>query len=297
MTKQKANIVVVGSLNVDLVVEVDKKPKLGETLLGNSFQTFLGGKGANQCVAASKLDGNCTMIGKVGEDEFGRKVIDNLSQLHITAEYISKSSTSGTGIALIEVVNHDNSIIVVPGANMETDIPYVSQFKECLLNSDIVVLQLEIPLTTVEWIVDFLWEHQKKVILNPAPAVKLPQSIIDKVTYITPNEHECAIVFGNDETLIAHMKKYPNKLIVTEGEKGIRFYDGNDIQSIPTKKVEVVDTTGAGDTFNGALAVFIAEGMTLKHALEHACIAGALSVTKLGAQKGMPTRSELSENL
>ncbi len=286
-------ILVVGSMNVDLVVEADKKPKVGETIFGNNFQTFQGGKGANQCVAAAKLDADCQMLGSVGNDSFGVEVLENLEKNNINIKHINKVSNQSTGIAIIEVVQNDNSIIVIPGANSKTDIKYIEKYKSQLLESDIVILQLEIPLETVEWIVGFLYKNDKKVILNPAPAIKLSKEILDKITYITPNEHECGIVFGSDKTAEDHMREYPNKLIITEGEKGVKYFDGKDILRIPSMRVDVVDTTGAGDTFNGAFAIFALE-YSLEEALRRACIAGALSVTKLGAQQGMPTLEEVN---
>ncbi|MGV8144976.1 MAG: ribokinase [Alkaliphilus sp.] len=289
------NIVVIGSMNVDLVVEVDRKPLVGETLSGKGFQIFQGGKGANQCVAAARLGGNCTMLGSVGVDTFAKSVIENLQSNSINVNNINKNNNLPTGTAVIEVYPNDNSIIVVSGANSATDVEYVQKYKELLLESDMVLLQLEIPLETVEWVVDFLWSNNKQVILNPAPASKLSEKILEKITFITPNEHECSIVFGSDKSAEYWMRKYPNKLIITEGEKGVKYYDGKKICRIPSVKVEVVDTTGAGDTFNGALALFIAEGNPLKEALYKSCIAGALAVTKLGAQEGMPLFEEFNE--
>ena len=159
-----------------------------------------------------------------------------------------------------------------------------------------VVLQLEIPLETVKYVITICEEYQIPVILNPAPAQRLPEELLQKVTYITPNEHECRIVLDDFTSPIESLlEKYPNKLLMTEGENGVRFHNGTEIVHIPSISVEVVDTTGAGDTFNGALAVAIAEGEELQKAIHFANIAAGISVTKLGAQSGMPLRDKLRE--
>lgn len=169
--------------------------------------------------------------------------------------------------------------------------------QEALLQADVVLFKLEVPVETVEWAIGFLYENKKTTILNPAPAGKLPDDLLKKATYITPNQHECPLIFDSEESIEALMKQLPNKLIVTEGEKGVRFFDGNSIIRIPSIKVKVVDTTGAGDSFNGALAVALAEGKLLDQAIDFANIAAGLSVTRIGAQGGMATRQQVEKYL
>ena len=165
------------------------------------------------------------------------------------------------------------------------------------MKADIVLLQLEIPLKTVEYVVDFCYENKIKVLLNPAPAVKLSTQIGEKVSYLTPNEHEYKIVFNTKESVESILEKHPNKLIITEGSNGVRFHDGEQVRHVPSIKVEVKDTTGAGDTFNGALSVGITEGKSLYDSVKYAVVASGLSVTKLGAQPGMPSKEEVYKYL
>lgn len=288
------DIVVVGSINADLVFTSSLRPNKGETVLGKDFKTVPGGKGANQAVASSRLGSNVTMFGCVGNDENGTFLINNLNNNNVNTESIEKINNVPSGVAGIILAEGDNSIIVVPGANHSITKEIIDKYKEIILNAKIVVLQLEIPLEVAKYVIDICYENNIKTILNPAPAIKLDISLIDKVTYITPNEHECKIVFDNDDVL-SLIEKYPNKLLITEGSKGVKFHDGNEIKQIPTVKVEAIDTTGAGDTFNGALATAIVNGYDLEKAIDFSNKVAALSVTKFGAQGGMPTLKEIKE--
>lgn len=289
-------IVVVGSINADLVFTSDKRPKAGETVLGNDFRIIAGGKGANQAVAASKLGADVTMIGCVGDDVNGKFSLENFNSVNVNTSCINVINEVPTGVANIIVAEGDNSIIVVAGANYKIDKALIDKHKEEILSADIVLLQLEIPMDVVEYTLNLCYENNIKTILNPAPAVLLNSDMIEKATYITPNEHECKIILGADiNTNIEDIiKKYPNKLMITMGEKGVMYFDGQDIVTVPAYKVEVVDTTGAGDTFNGAFARAIVNGFNLKDATNFANKASSKSVTKLGAQAGMPTLDELS---
>ncbi len=290
-------IVVVGSLNMDLVVQANRHPSLGETILGEGFSTFYGGKGANQCVAAAKLGARPQMFGVVGMDAFGEEIKAHMTSLNVDCTDITASDKASTGVALIEVVKGDNAIVVVPGANNLVDIEYLEKMESRLSTAGVILVQMEIPLKSVEWIVNFAWERGIKTVLNPAPAQKLSEEVLQKATYITPNEHECLIVFGVEKTPEEWMAAYPNKLIVTQGEAGASYHNGTCLQNVPTVEMEAVDTTGAGDTFNGALAVMLAEGKSLEESIQTACVAAALSVTRLGAQSGMPTRDEVQRLL
>lgn len=290
------NIAVVGSISMDLVAVSQKRPKAGETVIGEAFHTVPGGKGANQAVAAARLGANVAMVGAVGNDGYGKVVRNNLENERIFIDCVVPVTEETTGIAHIVLAEEDNSIVVVQGANRLVNEQIVDRAKDLLVKADMVVLQLEIPLETVKYVLAICEEHKIPVMLNPAPAQVLPADILEKATYITPNEHECRIVLDNFTSPIEELlATYPNKLLMTEGSKGVRFHDGTEIVHVPSISVEVVDTTGAGDTFNGALAVALSEGETLQKAIRFANIAGGLSVTKLGAQGGMPTRERLRE--
>ncbi|PFX75869.1 ribokinase [Bacillus cereus] len=290
------NIAVVGSISMDLVAVSKKRPKAGETVIGEAFHTIPGGKGANQAVAAARLGANVAMVGAVGNDDYGTVVRKNLENERIFIDYVVPVTDRTTGIAHIVLAEEDNSIVVVQGANALVNNSVVDRSKDLLVKADMVVLQLEIPLETVKYVLAICEEHNIPVMLNPAPAQVLSEEILEKATYITPNEHECRIVLNDFTSPIEDLlAKYPNKLLMTEGSNGVRFYNGKEIVHVPSIAVDVVDTTGAGDTFNGALAVALSEGETLQKAIRFANIAGGLSVTKLGAQGGMPTRERVRE--
>ncbi|TKH26769.1 ribokinase [Bacillus wiedmannii] len=290
------NIAVVGSISMDLVAVSKKRPKAGETVIGEAFHTIPGGKGANQAVAAARLGANVAMVGAVGNDNYGTVVRNNLENERVFIDYVVPVTDTATGIAHIVLAEEDNSIVVVQGANALVNESVVDRSKDLLIKADMVVLQLEIPLETVKYVLAICEEHNIPVMLNPAPAQVLSEDILEKATYITPNEHECRIVLDDFTSPIEDLlAKYPNKLLMTEGSKGVRFHNGTEIVHVPSIAVDVVDTTGAGDTFNGALAVALSEGETLQKAMRFANIAGGLSVTKLGAQGGMPTRDRVRE--
>ncbi|WP_054957656.1 ribokinase [Paenibacillus dakarensis] len=289
-------ITVVGSASMDLVVTSSKRPAAGETVLGESFKTVPGGKGANQAVAAARLGAEVTMIGRVGDDHLGQSILDNYKANGIITEYVEPVTGMASGTAHIILAEGDNSIVVVKAANDMVTPAYVDQAVEAIRAADIVLVQQEIPEETVVHVSELCAKYNVPLMLNPAPARLLPKAVIEQAAYITPNEHEAAILFG-DEPLGDILRRYPNKLIVTEGKKGVRYFDGTDEVVVSGYKVEAVDTTGAGDTFNGAFAVALAEGKSLTDSLKFANRAASLSVTKFGAQGGMPTRSEVEGSL
>ncbi|QWU43601.1 MULTISPECIES: ribokinase [Bacillus] len=290
------NIAVVGSISMDLVAVSKIRPKAGETVIGEAFHTIPGGKGANQAVAAARLGANVAMVGAVGNDDYGTVVRKNLENERVFIDYVVPVTDRTTGIAHIVLAEEDNSIVVVQGANALVNESIVDRSKDLLVKADMVVLQLEIPLETVKYVLAICEEHTIPVMLNPAPAQVLSEDILEKATYITPNEHECRIVLDDFTSPIEDLlAKYPNKLLMTEGSNGVRFHNGTEVVQVSSIAVDVVDTTGAGDTFNGALAVALSEGETLQKAIRFANIAGGLSVTKLGAQGGMPTRDRVRE--
>ncbi|MGA3602457.1 ribokinase [Lysinibacillus agricola] len=279
-------ITVIGSLNMDLVVQMEAFPKQGETILGKDFQTMPGGKGANQAVAAARLGSEIAMIGCVGSDSFGETLRTVLQQEYIQTEAIASTSVP-TGIANILIYNNDNRIIVVPGANYELKPDHIEAAKEIIQKSQMVIMQLEIPMETTAYAIKLCKEANVPVLLNPAPAANFNMQWMEDITYITPNETECKQLFGDHFDQL--LEKYPNKMIITLGSDGARYFDGEYPIHVPGFMTNAVDTTGAGDTFNGALAYALVEGQSLDQAVYFANLAASLSVEKYGAQSGMPT--------
>ena len=281
---------------MDLVVTSSRRPGAGETVLGDSFKTVPGGKGANQAVAAARLGAEVAMIGRVGDDAFGKDILENFRTNAVNTQNVKPVTHLESGTAHIILAEGDNSIVVVEAANREVTPAYVDEAAEVIRDADIVLIQQEIPEETVVHVSTLCAEFGTPLLLNPAPARTLPQEVIDNAAYITPNEHECEILFQGMSPAQA-LRQYPNKLFITEGSKGVRYFDGTEEILVPTYKVEAVDTTGAGDTFNAAFGVALAEGKALQESIRFANRAASLSVTKFGAQGGMPTRDEVEESL
>ncbi len=290
-------ITVVGSLNMDLVVNVNTMPKVGQTVIGSNFKEVPGGKGANQAVAMARLNGKVNMIGKVGQDGFGKELLNALKKDKINVEYVKTEKNIASGVALITVnKDADNSIVVAPGANYELKKDDIDKSIDAIKESDIVVTQLEVPIDTVRYVLQKSKELNKYTILNPAPAVKLGDEIIKNVDLLTPNETELEILSGieikEDEDILSAAKILINKgvkeLIVTLGSKGA-LYINKDIQKMyKSYKVNAIDTTAAGDSFTGAVAVSLANNENIDKAIDFASKVGALSVTKEGAQSSLP---------
>ncbi|GIO29334.1 MULTISPECIES: ribokinase [Paenibacillus] len=291
-----AKIIVVGSASIDLVVTSSKRPGAGETVLGDSFKTVPGGKGANQAVAAARLGANVTMVGRVGDDHYADIILNNFKNNHVSIDYVEPVTHMESGTAHIVLAEGDNSIVVVKAANHEVTPAYIDQSLAAFDDADMVMIQQEIPEETVMHVGRLCKERGIPLLLNPAPARPLPQEVIDNAAYITPNEHEAAILFP-DLNVAEALRQYPNKLFITEGSRGVRYFDGNDEVLVPSYKVEAVDTTGAGDTFNAAFAVALAEGKPVYDSVRFANRAASLSVTKFGAQGGMPYREEVEAQL
>ncbi len=283
-------ITVIGSINMDLVTEADRRAGAGETILGKEFSTIPGGKGANQAVAAARLGGKVEMIGCVGGDAFGKELLRHLEAEGIILDNVRSITHSKTGIAAITLAEGDNSIIVVPGANNELTEEMIVQNEAVIANSDVVLVQLEIPLPTVVKAAELAHQHGVRVILNPAPMQQLPNKLIQYVDVITPNELEYGELMKNYS---GDPNKLKEKLVITKGGKGTVCYDEGREVHVPGHQVDVVDTTGAGDSFNGGLAVQLAKGASLEESCRYANAVGALSVMKFGAQSGMPTDEEV----
>ena len=289
-------LVVVGSSAMDLVVRAKRRPKKGETLIGDAFNTVPGGKGANQAVAGSRLGAEVVMLGCVGADGFGQDILDNLMANHVLTTLMEQVESVPSGTAQITLAENDNSIIVVKGANDLITPTYIEKHKGVVKSADMVLIQQEIPEETVDYVIELCDELGVPIILNPAPARKIKASTMKKATYLTPNEHEANVLFNVDDYRKI-LSQYPNKVFVTEGASGVRYHDGQSEVIVPAYQVEAIDTTGAGDTFNAALGVALAEGKTINESLKLANVAAAMSVTKFGAQGGMPTREEVEGGL
>jgi ribokinase len=291
-----ARVVVVGSINMDMVVATDVFPRLGETLFGKRFSTNPGGKGANQAVAAARLGADVTMIGCVGADAFGEQMKATLDREGIDTRWVS-TGREATGIASITLTGGDNAIVVVPGANHELAPADIDRAHSAFRDADVVLAQLEVPLATVLHAARLAHTLGKPFFLNPAPAVALPDELIALATLLTPNEHELTTALQTaDADWKAVLKRMPARIAMTHGKDGAYYTTGDGaLVHQEGVSVEAVDTTGAGDTFNGALAAFWHLGVA--EAVRRANAAGALSVTQPGAQGGMPTLIELEQFL
>ncbi|GAF11714.1 LOW QUALITY PROTEIN: ribokinase [Bacillus sp. JCM 19045] len=285
MTKPK--VTVIGSINMDMVTQTDTVPEQGETVMGTGFQTAFGGKGANQAVASARLGADVTMIGRVGDDAFGTLLKDGLRAEGISVASVEPVTHSSSGVATILLSEQDNRIIVTPGLNHHVTEAYVSSYEKQIAESDIVLVQLEIPLTTVDYLIDLCAKHQVPVILNPAPAQELSQETYEKSTYITPNESEHEQLFSSKNEALTE------KLIITQGKNGVRWFENGKIEQVAGHTLVPVDTTGAGDTFNGHLRVALGKKQSLREAVTFANAAAALSVQSFGAQGGMPTTEDI----
>jgi ribokinase len=296
-------IVVVGSLNMDLVVRMPRIPQPGETLLGGVFKTFPGGKGANQAVAAARLGAHVTMIGCVGGDNFGQEMRDTLSAEGIDTTHVFVHPESETGVALIQVdAKGQNSIAVASGANFQLASADVEKAMQSIGKFEVLVMPLEIPLETIFTAVKIASSYGAKVLLNPAPAQVLNSDLLELVDVLLPNEYEVALMTGLPPLQsAADVRSAAEKLLslgvknlmVTMGSQGAMLFDGKMESNISACPVQAVDSTAAGDCFVGALAVGLCEGKSLLSAAEFASAAAAISVTRDGAQPSLPRREEV----
>ena len=291
-----AKIVVVGSCNIDITVECDRWAKPGETIFGNRLTVNPGGKGANQAVAAARLGAEVKMVGCIGDDVYGQLVLKALKENNVDSTYVKVLPGENSGTAHITVAENDNSIIVIKAANDLVSPALIDEAWEAIKEADIVLLQHEIPAATNAYVIEKCYEAGVPVMLNPAPVAPVPPELLAKVTYLTPNEHEAAILFaGQGQADI--LGRNQGKVIMTLGSKGVAYAEKGQVYNVPGFKVQPVDTTGAGDTFNGAFAVARANGKSMYESISFANAAAALSVQKLGAQGGMPYLNEVEEML
>jgi ribokinase len=285
-------ITVIGSISTDFVVTTDILPSIGETVSGLDFNQSFGGKGANQAVAAARLGGQVTMVGAVGDDVFGDQLIANLDNNGISTDNVERVTHAPSGSAIITLHQNDNAIIYVAGANNLISTIGSEEIVAVIKQSKLIILQNEIPQGQIDWIVETSNRLDVPVLYNPAPARQVNQELMNKVTYITPNESEFSLIFKG-LSLSEGLRRYPNKLLVTLGSKGVIYFDGKEEVLVPAYHVQPVDTTGAGDTFNGAFAVAVTNGLALKDSVRFGNLAASLSIQKFGAQGGMPTIEEM----
>ena len=300
---KKPKIVVIGSSNTDMIIKLPHIPGPGETLLGGQFSIAHGGKGANQAVASARAGGDVVFISCVGNDQFGQKAIEKLRNEGIETFYIKIVRNTASGIAMINVSETgENSISVAPGANSFLLPEDIQNAEEVVKMADMILLQLEIPVETVLKAVEIARKFNVPVILNPAPACTLSDEILANIDIITPNENEAVLLAGMEslnisipELAMRLGKKVSGTVIITLGSDGAFYYQNNVGKQIVGCKVNVVDTTAAGDTFNGYLAVSLASGNRLEEAISIANKAASLSVMRLGAQPSIPYFNEVVE--
>ena len=298
----KQKIVVIGSSNTDMVIKTGHLPVPGETILGGTFFMNAGGKGANQAVAAARLNGLVTFICKTGADLFGERSVQLYKEEGIDTTYISADPNLQSGVALIMVdASGENCIAVAPGANAALHANALQGATAEIQNAAIILMQLEIPVATIEHVASLAAHHGRTVILNPAPATHLPDALLKNISILTPNKGEAELLTGIKITVGKTMqeaasvlhRKGVETIVITLGAQGAFISSSAMQEQIPAPLVEAVDTTAAGDVFNGALAVALSEGASLRDAVLFGCNAAALSVTRLGAQAAAPYRHEV----
>ncbi len=303
---QKPKVTVIGSSNTDLVAKTPKLPAPGETVLGSEFIIAPGGKGANQAVAIARLGGDVTFVARLGMDDFGDQALENFKRDGINTDFVFRDKEASSGVALIFVDNDgENMIIAVQGANARLSPADIDRARSVVENADVLVLQLETPIETVEHAVSIAFENSVPVILNPAPARKLGAYLIEKLHCLTPNETEAEILTGikvtDDDTAVeagrSLLQLGASSVVVTMGRRGAMLITAEESLLVPAFQVNAVDATAAGDAFTGALAYARASGRDLEDAVKFANAAAALAVTKMGAQPSMPDREDVERLL
>lgn len=292
-------ILVVGSSNIDLVASVDRLPSRGETVLGYRFAQSFGGKGANQAVAAARAGAEVAFLSKLGADANGRLIEQHLAAQGLSRPILLRDAEFPTGVAMI-LVDHsgENQIAVVPGSNGRLTPADLRQHRELIAGARVLLLQMEIPRETVFEALRLGRECGLTTILNPAPAAPLPSDLLRLVDILTPNESEAQALTGSADPAEAARiltDRGVGTVVVTCGANGAFLATGNDVTHIPGFLVETIDSTGAGDAFNGALACAVAEGVPIKSAIVRANAAGALATTGRGAQESMPTKDDIEQ--
>jgi ribokinase len=299
---RQTRIVVIGSSNTDMIIKTDHIPRPGETVLGGEFFTAAGGKGANQAVAAARADRDVVFIGRVGDDVFGQRAIESFARDGIDTDYIIKDKEAPSGIALITVsADGENSIAVASGANARLSPADIENSADIIISASVLLMQLEIPIETVRRAAQIARDHDVRVILNPAPAQPLDDLLLSSVSVLTPNETETEMLTGimpADPAALSRaaaslLSKGIAAVLITLGSRGVFVATPSLQELVPAFRVKAIDTTAAGDVFNGALAVALSENKSIVDAARFANAAAALSVTKLGAQPSAPYRAEI----
>lgn len=293
-------ITVIGSSNMDMTVRTPHVPAKGETVFGGDVLMSFGGKGANQAVAAKRLGGEVAFISKVGADPNGDMMLRHFADEGLSVETVIQDSSALSGAAWICVGDDgDNAIIVMPGANGAMTTDDLKPFEKLIVESEYLLMQLEIPMEVVEYATELAHANGVKVVLNPAPAAPLSDSLLSKLYALTPNETECRLLCGTrssdddvENAAFLHGKGVEN-VIVTLGEKGSMLCNADGVLTVPAQKVTAVDTVAAGDTYNGALCVALSKGKSFVEAMQFATAASAIAVTRVGAQSSIPFASEL----
>ena len=297
-----SKIVVVGSANADLVIHSSKMPLLGETLTGSDFQINAGGKGLNQTVAIAKLGGDVSFVGAVGDDGNGAMLLNCLEENGAVFKGLRMENTP-TGVALITVVHGDNFILLDPGANGKMTPEIIENNSHIIAESDYCVLQLEIPMDTIETVCQIAKANSTKIVLNPAPYQPLPASLCKLIDYLIPNEHEAfdmtGICLDSDENCVLAVRKLQQmgiqNVIITLGEKGCVYNDGQQVIFCPAEKVVPVDTTSAGDSFIGAVVTKLQKGYSISQAVAYGTKVAAITISRPGAAKSIPFYHEIQE--
>jgi ribokinase len=297
-------IVVIGSSNTDMVIKADRLPVPGETIIGSQFVMNPGGKGANQAVAVARMGGNVSFITKTGNDLFGKQSIELYKAENMGTDYVFSDMKNPSGVALISVdAFGENCILVAPGANSTLSVNDIEKARTEIENADILLMQLEIPMETVEYAVKIAASKGVKVILNPAPAQGLSSELLKNIYIITPNKTEAELLTGVKVSDWSSAKKAADRIsakgvnivVITLGSKGAFIKEGNQYYEIEAEKVNAIDTVAAGDTFCGTLSVGLSEGMNVVEAVKFACKASAITVTRMGAQSSIPYRKEIKQ--
>ena len=297
---------VVGSFMYDLVATAPRRPKTGETLIGDSFGMFLGGKGSNQAIAASRTGASVTMVGRLGNDLFGDQFLEKLSEEGINTDFVVQDTKNGTGVGMPLIDSSgQNSIVIIPQANMALTVKNIDKAESVIADSDVLVLQCEVPMEANKRAAEIANKNDTLVILNPAPACEIPDAILSLTDLLTPNESETEILTGmpthsNEQAIeAAHnlLSKGIETVILTLGSRGSFLLTEKMDKLIPAYSVNVIDTTAAGDAYCGALAASLAQDTHIEEAVKIANAAGALAVTKLGAEPSLPTKKAIDQLL
>ena len=304
MKEKKA--VIIGSLNYDIILKQKRLPKIGETFVADSITMCGGGKGANQAVQLSKLGGKAFMAGCVGNDKFGEELLSNLQKHNVNTDNVKLSEKNNTGMGIVNVFDDGKLIATITrGANYDITNSDIDKIKNEIISAQIIILQMEIPIEVIEYVINLASKHNVYIILNAAPACEIKEEVLSKVNCLVVNETEASFYLNKEindvkssiENCEELYRKIKDLLIITLGENGSLLYDGKEKLHIKARKAEVTETTGAGDSFIGAFAYKLLNDSSYKEAAEFASLVSSITVTKIGAQDSMPTYEEVKKFL